>query len=70
MNMKRINLGIKGMHCQSCSMLITDSLKEQEGIIDVNISHSKGVAAIAYDEKKVSLEQIKVIIRKEGYGVE
>jgi len=66
--MKTINLKIKGMHCHSCSMLISDAL-EDIGVKKSEIDDKKGTAIIEFDEAKLTVEQIKSAIKKEGYDV-
>ena len=67
--MKKATLNVKGMHCKSCEMLIKDALEEQEGVETAEVSHDKGTAIISFDEKKVSEDQLKSIIKDEGYDV-
>lgn len=66
--MKKIQLKIKGMHCTSCEELIKDALEEVGAKGEVN--SKKGTAIIEFDEKKLTEEKIKQIIKKEGYTVE
>lgn len=66
--MKNITIKIKGMHCQSCEMLVKDALEEQEGVKSSEISNENGTAKITFDDSKVSEAQLKSIIKKEGYG--
>lgn len=65
---KTTNLNIKGMHCKSCEALIKMEL-EEIGVNKINIDHKTGKASIKYNEDKVSLEEIKSTIKKQGYGV-
>jgi copper chaperone len=58
---------ISGMHCPSCSMLITDVLKDKG--VKANISHETGKAEIEFDESKISEKKIKQLIETEGYEV-
>ena len=60
---------VKGMHCKSCEMLITDSLNETEGVQQATASQKSGIVNVRFDEAKVSPAQIKAIIQKEGYEV-
>jgi copper chaperone len=60
---------VKGMHCNSCEILIKDSLSEVDGVKHVKVSHAKGTLTVKFDEAKVSEDQIMSIIRKEGYEV-
>jgi sulfite exporter TauE/SafE/copper chaperone CopZ len=56
---------IKGMHCNSCSNLIENSLKNK--VNSVSVSFSKEEAVIDFDESKISEKEIKNIIKKLGY---
>ncbi|MBU0460349.1 MAG: cation transporter [Nanoarchaeota archaeon] len=67
--MAEINLKIKGMHCNSCAMLIADAL-EDLGVKKSKIDAKSGKAVIEFDEKKITAEKIKQAIKKEGYKVE
>src|SRR3989344_5063522 len=65
--MKRINLNIQGMHCQSCSTLITKRLKKEKGINYCNVNITTEKATIELDEKKISINKIIKIIESLGY---
>ncbi len=65
--MKKINLNIKGMHCKSCAMLITDVLEDLN--VKSKINHETGKAEIEFDENKITSEEIKKTITKEGYQI-
>ncbi len=67
--MKKIVLKVKGMHCKSCETVLTEDFQEQEGVKKVAVSYAKGIIAVEYDEKKITKETMKGIIRKEGYEV-
>jgi len=68
--MKKESLLIQGMHCKSCETLIKDALEEElKGIKSIKISAAKGDAVIEYDEKETSLDEIKKVIKGEGYKV-
>ncbi|MFH1641781.1 MAG: heavy metal-associated domain-containing protein [Nanoarchaeota archaeon] len=63
--MEKIN--VNGMHCKSCEMLIKDALEDQEGVKKVYVSHNN--VTVTFDEKIVGIDQLKSIIKKEGYEV-
>lgn len=67
--MKKATFRVKGMHCKSCETVLTEDFQEQEGVKKVDVSYAKGIVAVEYDEKKISEEKMKGIIRKEGYEV-
>lgn len=68
--MEKIALKVRGMHCTSCEMLIKDMLEEMPGISNVEISKREKKVTLSYDEKNISLHQIKALIEKEGFEVE
>jgi len=51
--MKKFKLKIKGMHCNSCSSLIENQLKEKAGVTRCKISHETGKGVVVYDEDKI-----------------
>jgi len=65
----KITYDVKGMHCQSCEILVTDELKEIKGIKDAIASHKKGTITVTLNPDLVSNDQIKKIIKKQGYEV-
>lgn len=67
--MTRIKLSIEGMHCQSCEILISGALKEQNGISYVKVNHKNGTAEVEFDSSKIKKEEIIETINKEGYKV-
>ena len=67
--MKQIILGVKGMHCRSCEVLIEDALGELDGVESVKISHQEGIVKVEFDELKTSLSEVEKIIVNEGYKV-
>lgn len=66
--MKRSTIKVEGMHCHGCEMLIKMSLKEIEGILNVEVSHNNGEVVVEFDETKVSLQEIHEVINREGYS--
>ncbi|MEM2130905.1 MAG: heavy-metal-associated domain-containing protein [Candidatus Woesearchaeota archaeon] len=58
-------LNINGMHCKSCVSLIKMALEEKGVKANVVI----GKADVEFDDKKISIEDIKKIIENEGYKV-
>ena len=60
----KTTLDIRGMHCKSCSKLIESELQDKVNMIKVE---ETGKAVIDFDEKRISLQNIKNIINKLGY---
>lgn len=64
----KISLKINGMHCSSCAQLIEEELDEKVNSVSVSVLDKKAI--IDFDEKKITLKQIKEIITKLGYKTE
>jgi len=58
---------IKGMHCNSCSMLIEKELENK--VNKIKVSYSNEEAEIDFDEDKISEQEIKEAIKKLGYEI-
>lgn len=67
--MAEIVLKIKGMSCQHCVVSITKALKDLKGVKDVKVSLEKGSAEVNYDDKLVTLSQMKDAVVDAGYTV-
>lgn len=65
--MKQIELVVEGMHCQSCQHLIEELLNEQTGVKVARVNIEKKLLKLKYDEKVVTLEELKRVVEKEGY---
>ncbi|MFH1210421.1 MAG: heavy-metal-associated domain-containing protein [archaeon] len=65
----KAKIEVKGMHCTSCEVLLTDSLQEIAGVNKVKVDHKKGEVEVDFDESKVNIGAIKLAIIKEGYNV-
>lgn len=60
-------LKIEGMHCNSCSQLIENNLRDK--VNKISVSYAKGIAEIDFDETKITENQIRKKIKKLGYEV-
>jgi len=58
---------VSGMHCSSCEMLIKDVLEEADGVKKADASEKAGSVTVEFDEKKISEDAIKKLIRDSGY---
>jgi len=65
---KKIILNITGMHCASCGVNIETLLKEQNGVKKISVNIAIRTAHLEYDEQEISLEEIKKLIKKLGFG--
>ena len=67
--MQKIKLSVEGMHCSSCELLITDSLKELDGVKNIKVDYKLGIVEVEFDSSKTKKEAIIEVIKKEGYKV-
>jgi copper chaperone CopZ len=67
--MKKIIFDVEGMHCPSCEILVTEELNDLEGVQSSSADHKKGMVIIEFDESSVSIDDLKKIIKEEGYKV-
>jgi len=63
-----IKLNITGMHCASCSAIITKALSKVDGIKDTNVNINTNVATVSYDKQITSETIIVKVIENKGYG--
>ncbi|MEK9165781.1 MAG: heavy-metal-associated domain-containing protein, partial [Patescibacteria group bacterium] len=69
--MQKTKFKIKGMHCNSCALLIEEKLKNMRGLIKAKISYDSGMGVIMYDENTIQETQIQGEIEKAGnYQIE
>lgn len=64
----KATIGITGMHCKSCAMLIEDSLTEAAGVTRASVDFAASKASVEYDSAKTSPEKIAKIVRGMNYG--
>ncbi len=62
-------LSVEGMHCKSCSHLISLQLKKLEGVDKCEIDFPTAQMTIDFDQQKQSLETINNVISPLGYSV-
>lgn len=61
---------VKGMHCASCSSIISKKLKKLPGIESCDVNFATEKATISYDPQKTNLDQMNNEIKKLGYTLE
>ncbi|GIU73757.1 MAG: hypothetical protein KatS3mg004_0844 [Bryobacteraceae bacterium] len=62
-----LRLSIEGMHCGGCVTRLTNTLKKIDGV-EVRAAEV-GAAEVAYDEQRVSKEDIAAAVEKIGFSV-
>jgi len=64
------DLVITGMHCASCSALITRKLKKTAGVEEANVNYAANKARVRYDSAQINEEGIIAAVKSAGYGAE
>lgn len=67
---KKIELRTKGMHCVSCENLIKESLLNVDGVKNVTVSYTTEKATVEYDPTKTDVNIIMNTIKNVGYKPE
>ena len=65
--MKKIVLGIEGMHCDGCVNRLTKVLKALDGVVDAKVSLENKSTEIKYDENELELDDIKQAVSDAGF---
>ncbi|MFA7277484.1 MAG: heavy metal translocating P-type ATPase [Candidatus Gracilibacteria bacterium] len=60
---------VKGMHCASCSAIITKTLKKLPGVEACDVNFATEKASISMDTSKVSLANMNKELEKIGYSL-
>lgn len=65
--MKKAVLNVSGMHCSSCSMLITMNVSDLPGVQSVNCDHATGRTVVEFDDSATSIDEIVRTVAEAGY---
>jgi len=61
-------LSITGMHCASCSALITRKLKKTAGVEEANVNYGANKARIRFNPAQVNEQGLIAAVQAAGYG--
>ncbi len=64
---KRLQLKIKGMHCVSCENLIRDAVLNLNGVKTISVSYTTEKATVEFDSTKTDSKDILNVIKDAGY---
>ncbi len=65
--MKKTRLDVRGMHCQSCVLLVDKALRKHSGVKDSSVNLATHSATIDYDPKETTEADLIEVIKKRGY---
>ncbi len=66
--MSKQTLKVKGMHCASCSAIITKKVSKLSGVDSINVNFAAEKAQIDFDENKISVNDMNKEIATLGYS--
>ncbi|HWI47812.1 MAG TPA: copper chaperone CopZ [Rummeliibacillus sp.] len=66
---EKIQLKVEGMSCGHCVKAVENGVGELNGVETVNVNLEQGLVDVAFDDLKVTTENIKEAIKEEGYVV-
>jgi len=64
---KKVELVVGGMHCASCSALVTKALLRTPGVLSANVNYASGKARVEFDESRVSGQTLVEVVESKGY---
>lgn len=66
--MEKTTIKVSGMHCQNCAANLTKSLGKEKGVKTANVNFATEKAAIEFNPKQTSEEQLLKAIKVKGYS--
>ncbi|TAM78266.1 copper chaperone [bacterium] len=66
-SLKKVHLGIKGMHCGNCANAIPNGLRALDGVLEADVRHEAGEAHVSFDEAKVNVSRLLEALTRLGY---
>lgn len=67
--MKQVTLQVEGMSCGHCETTVKKTLQSLPGVVEVAVSLASKTVDVQYEEKDVTMEQMKELIEDQGYDV-
>ena len=68
--MEKRKLSVKGMHCKSCEIVITDSVMKIDGVNKFKVDYAKGKGEVEFNPDKTDVNSITKAIEEKGYNCE
>ena len=67
-NTEKINLKLRGMSCASCASSIEEVIRDVAGVESCNVNFGTEQAAIQYNPRQTSIEDIQHAVEEAGYS--
>ncbi len=62
-------LQVTGMTCGGCTSKVTKALTAIHGVSKAEVSLAAGEAAVQYDERLTSRDELQAAVKKAGFGL-
>ncbi len=66
--LQTLTLKISGMHCASCSTILTKALQKVEGVKSAVVNYSTEKATVTFDSSQANEGALVETVKKKGYG--
>jgi copper chaperone len=66
---KKVTLVIQGMACPNCAMVLEGIEESLSGVVMAEASYHKAQMVVEFEERKVTIEQIRAEVTRLGYAV-
>lgn len=63
-NVKQIKLNIDNMTCPSCPEIVENSMRQEEGILEVDVNYKESSATVLYDSDLITEEEVVNVVPK------
>lgn len=67
--MNKITVPIRGMHCASCELLVSEQLKKIHGVRTVHVSQKRALAEITYEGDRLNPAALMRAVQEAGYEI-
>jgi P-type Cu+ transporter len=67
-NIEKIDLKLRGMSCASCASSIEKAISAVPGVVECNVNFGAEQAAIKYNPRQTSIEDIQNAVEEAGYS--
>ncbi|MBI3997791.1 MAG: heavy metal translocating P-type ATPase [Armatimonadetes bacterium] len=68
-DVKRIDLPVEGMSCASCVARVEEGLRKTPGVATAQVNFASERASVAFDARKISVEDLVAAVHGAGYSV-
>lgn len=65
-----VTLSVSGMTCPSCPYMVRQTLVSVDGVLDVKVSFSEGIAKVTYDDAQCSVADLTAATGNVGFPSE